>query len=204
MPSNLCNMVVCNFLAASNPILFERVFWWKFLWWVCVLSSSLVLYHANASSQRSLPWTLRSSIWNLDGMHKNPRQHPIHTHHGMYITGLSGIIDNTLVAVEQVSLLQRNSWLLHLCAWPLLKFSFARSTAMKSQKMRDRCTQSTRWSRLVSSTSFQVDRQVGTYAIGTKVFLDLHAFCTGKFTFSTDRVIMWIFLLKIVRVIGSV
>uniref|UniRef100_A0A9J2PIM9 CRAL-TRIO domain-containing protein n=1 Tax=Ascaris lumbricoides TaxID=6252 RepID=A0A9J2PIM9_ASCLU len=48
----------------------------------------------------------RSSIWNLDGMHKNPRQHPIHTHHGMYITGLSGIIDNTLVAVEQVSLLQ--------------------------------------------------------------------------------------------------
>lgn len=43
----------------------------------------------------------RKSVWNLDDMHKYPREHPIQQHWPDGITGESGKIENTIINIEQ-------------------------------------------------------------------------------------------------------
>lgn len=43
----------------------------------------------------------RKSCWNLDEMHKCPRNHPIQSHWPDGITELSGVIENAIVNIEQ-------------------------------------------------------------------------------------------------------
>lgn len=43
----------------------------------------------------------RKTCWDLDNMHKLPRNHPIQQHWQSGLTGLSGKIENAIVNVEQ-------------------------------------------------------------------------------------------------------